>query len=103
MIDTVRDKLRRFFDRRRHAYQATFRGGYAHIVLEDLAKFCRANEPTYQQDARAHALAEGRREVWLRIQRHLRLSDDELWALSTGQPSGPVARVVQMKDEDVAQ
>lgn len=100
MNNDLLDKLRRFFSRRRHAYQATFRGQYAHIVLEDLAQFCRAHKTTFQPDERAHALAEGRREVWLRIQEHLRLSPDDLWALYTGQPVGPVTRVVQVKDED---
>lgn len=51
------------------------------VVLEDLAKFCRANESTFHLDDRAHAVAEGRREVWLRIQHHLQLSDAQLWEL----------------------
>jgi thymidylate kinase len=53
----------------------------AQAVLADLARFCRAHDTAFHPDARAHAVAEGRREVWLRIQRQLKLTDDELWEL----------------------
>jgi len=48
-------------------------------VLKDLAAFCRAEESTYHPDPRAHAVLEGRREVFLRIQSHLNLSSEDLW------------------------
>lgn len=48
-------------------------------VLKDLAAFCRADESTFHVDPRAHALMEGRREVWLRIQDHLKLDPDAIW------------------------
>lgn len=69
--------------RRQAAYHRVFnrQNVYLDVVLKDLAKFCRAHKPTYQQDPRAHALLEGRREVWLRITHHLQLSPDELWQL----------------------
>lgn len=68
--------------RRRTAYVKVFlNNAFGQEVLEDLARFCRANESTFHADPRAHAVAEGRREVWLRIQRHLQLTDDQLWAL----------------------
>lgn len=51
---------------------------YAKEVLKDLAKFCRADETTWHPDARVHAALEGRREVWLRISQHLKLSLEEL-------------------------
>ncbi len=82
MIDI--DKLRMALGDRRHVYRETFKGPYAEVVLKDLARFCRAHESTFMPDDRAHALAEGRREVWLRIQNHLNLSPDELWALYSG-------------------
>ena len=50
-------------------------------VLADLAKFCRARKPTTvvgrngQVDPIATALAEGRREVWLRISEMLHLDE----------------------------
>lgn len=72
--------------RRRTAYVATFANPMGQEVLIDLAKFCRANESTFHVDARAHAVAEGRREVFLRIQKHLQLTDEQLWALY-GTPS----------------
>lgn len=80
------DKLRVALGNRRHAYRQTFKGPNAEIVLADLARFCRAHESTFHENARAHALAEGRREVWLRLQNHLRLSPDELWRLYSGRP-----------------
>lgn len=75
------DQLRGLIGRRRTAYVRTFNGPFGQEVLADLARFCRANETTYHPDPRIHAELEGRREVWLRLQRHLQLSDDELWEL----------------------
>lgn len=81
------EKLRIALGERRYAYQKTFTGPLADVVLKDLARFCRAHESTFHPDARAHAVAEGRREVWLRIQNHLRLPPDELWRLYSGRPT----------------
>ena len=47
-------------------------------VLKKVAKFCRANESCWDDDPRKHAALEGRREVWLLINRYLNLSADEL-------------------------
>jgi hypothetical protein len=74
-------KAQQFLGRRRTAYYKTFSGPFGQEVLQDLAKFCRAHESTFHADPRAHAVAEGRREVWLRIQRHLQLDDETLWQL----------------------
>ena len=74
------EKARQFLGQRRTAYVKTFLNPYGDEVLRDLARFCRA-----------HAVAEGRREVWLRIQQHLQLSDDELWAIF-GQSSQPIRK-----------
>jgi hypothetical protein len=49
------------------------------IVLEDLGRFCRSNESTFHPDERMAAMLDGRREVWLRISDHLRLSTEELF------------------------
>jgi hypothetical protein len=65
-----------FLRRRKGAY-----AGIPHDVLKDLARFCRANESCYHPDPRTHALLEGRREVWLRIQQHKGLTGEELMAL----------------------
>ena len=84
MISEALDKLRQVFASRQQCYKQTFKGPVAEEVLRDLARFCRANTSTFHEDARLHAVAEGRREVWLRIQNHLQLSPDELWRLTYG-------------------
>ncbi len=66
---------------RRGDYQAVFRNPRGEKVLEDLARFCRAHKSTAHADPYIAARLDGRREVFLRIQEHLRLSDDELWRL----------------------
>lgn len=73
------DRAIGFLRRRAYAYRTTFSGPLAEEVLADLAKFCRAAESTFHPDQRIHAVAEGRREVWLRICHHLKLDDNELW------------------------
>lgn len=83
---SIADRIRDFISRRRNAYCKTFLTPYGGEVLQDLARFCRANETTFHKDPRAHAVAEGRREVWLRIQRNLQLSDEQLWALHGAPP-----------------
>lgn len=69
---------------RRQAYVSVFSGPNGDAVLRDLAKFCRARESTFHLDARVSAVLEGRREVWLRLQEHLQLTDEELYALKGG-------------------
>jgi hypothetical protein len=65
---------------RKVAYSQTFNleGEAAKAVLADLARFCRADKSTFHPDARIHAVYEGRREVYLRIQDHLNKSVAEL-------------------------
>lgn len=84
------DPIRRAIDflrGRRQAYLAVFKLDQPATVtvLEDLARFCRANETCFHADPRVHAVAEGRREVWLRIQQHLNLSSEQLYKLYNGQ------------------
>ena len=78
------DRAKDFLFGRQRAYQQTFDLNNPEnlAVLSDLAKFCRAHESTFHQDPRAHALAEGRREVWLRIQNHLRMDSESLWKIT---------------------
>ena len=54
----------------------------AQAVLKDLAEFCRAHTSTFHPDPRVHAALEGRREVWLRIQKYLNLSPEQLWEVT---------------------
>lgn len=70
---------------RQQAYLATFplESPTVMLVLEDLSKFCRAQESTFNADPRVHALQEGRREVFLRISEYLNLSSKQLWDLRT--------------------
>lgn len=71
---------------RASAYRDTFINAQGDKVLKDLAAYCRANESTAHPDPNMAARLDGRREVWLRIQQHLRLTDDQLWSLF--QPRG---------------
>lgn len=84
VIDTAKQLLAA----RRTAYVRTFSAPAAEAVLADLYRFCRMGESCFHPDARMHAVAEGRREVGLRIQRFLNLSDDELWQ-RYGRPEKP--------------
>lgn len=71
----------------RRAFRSVF-GSYAgQAVLIDLAKFCRAHETTYHptQDRRTQEILEGRRQVWIRIQDHMRLSQEQLFTIYSGQ------------------
>lgn len=78
--------LRRTMDRitiRKMAYVAVFNpeSPTSREVLKDLARFCRAHKSTFHADPRVHAVAEGRREVWLRIMENLNLTEQQLLAL----------------------
>lgn len=74
---------KRYLSNRQSAYQRTFQNENidTRIVLEDLAKFCRAHESTFHVDHSMSDRMDGRREVWLRIAHHLHLTDDQLWEL----------------------
>lgn len=82
----LNDLVRRAFEflvGRKRAYRRVFNteSRDAQAVLEDLARFCRAHASTGSQDPAVAARLDGRREVWLRIQQHLRLDDETLWNL----------------------
>ena len=81
------DRIHDYISRRRTSYVQTFNNPYGREVLIDLAKFCRAADTTFHPDPRVHAALEGRREVWLRIQRHLQLTDEQLWAMHAPAPT----------------
>lgn len=70
-----------FLKRRKQAYLNVFNpeSEFAKIVLHDLGLFCRAQTTCFHEDPRKHALAEGRREVWLRIMDHMKLTQDEFF------------------------
>lgn len=81
--DTIKKQIIRD---RQVAYQQVFGNPddqAVKAVINDLRHFCRADETTFLPDARAHALLEGRREVWLRIESHLKLKFEQLFNLHT--------------------
>lgn len=74
------------------AYRLTFQLNQpANIeVLEDLAIVCHAAEPTFVEgDPYKTAYREGQRSVWIRIQRMLRLTDDQIFAIYSGNQPKP--------------
>lgn len=100
MADIVREAVERTLDFlriRKRDYQLTFGSMAGAAVLTDLAKFCRASESCYHDDSRLHAVLEGRREVWLRIQRHLNLQPEELMQIYAGRQ---VTRLVTKESDD---
>lgn len=72
----------RFLRGRQTDYKLTFSSPAGERVLEDLARFCRATETCFHSDPRLHAVAEGRREVFLRIAEHINLSTEQLFELT---------------------
>ncbi len=70
-----------FIKDRKTAYQLAFTSPAGNEVLMDLVRFCRANKSCFDEDPRIHAVLEGRREVFLRIQEHLNLTPEQLQAL----------------------
>jgi len=60
------------------AYHVVFGSPDGQIVLEDMARFCRAAETCFHSDARCHALLEGRREVFLHIQARAKLNQEQV-------------------------
>lgn len=86
MVRNTLDKLKQIFHRRQYAYRSVFhpKNVYTVEVLADLARFCRSTESSFHSDPRLHALIEGRREVWLRIERYLKLTPEQVWDLHKG-------------------
>lgn len=67
---------------RRVAYRKTFNNPEGRKVLADLRRFCKATVPTADiNNERATYMAEGRREVWLRLMAHLQLTEEDVYNL----------------------
>ncbi len=83
MIRAFVSDFRRKLHGKIFSYQRVFEhtNPHTHEVLKDLAIFCRAHSSTFHQDPRLHAMLEGRREVWLRIQENLQLDMEEIYSL----------------------
>lgn len=93
MIGNLTKAVQRILNRK-HAYRRVFMDAdgnisrNAEIVLADLKKFCRATSTTVMVspvsksiDPLAMAMAEGRREVWLRIMAHLHIDEKQVFNL----------------------
>lgn len=81
-----RERAKQLLSLRQQDYQKTLdlQSPHALRLLEDLAKFCRASRSTFDPDPRVHAVLEGRREVWLRIEKHLGLNPEQLLKIYYG-------------------
>lgn len=76
------DKIKSALTTRQSAYRQIFTGeGAPKIVMADLARFCFANKTTFHPNARMEGQLEGRREVWLRINAIMNLSEEDLFDL----------------------
>jgi hypothetical protein len=93
MIGSLTKNVQRILGRKT-AYRRTFLDASgnisrdAEIVLADLRKFCRGNSTTVivspiskTIDPMAMAMAEGRREVWLRLLAHLHIDEKQVFNL----------------------
>ena len=87
---------------RQQAYRATFgEGAPGHMVLVDLANFCGAydadlNGMTHDEIMVRH----GRRQVFFRILKHIKLSPDELEVVSRSALLQAAARLQQINKGD---
>ena len=70
------------------SYRLTFGQPHGQDVLRDLMKLCRFRVPLVDGKIEANAvlMAEGRRQVYLRIQNMMCLSDEQLAMLYRGAP-----------------
>jgi hypothetical protein len=93
MIGNLTKSVQRILNRK-SAYRRTFMDASgnisrdAEIVLADLRKFCRATSSsvmvspiTKSIDPIAMGMAEGRREVWLRLMAHLHIDEKQVFNL----------------------
>jgi hypothetical protein len=77
----IKEKFKQYLHGRKIAYCQVFNPESQAVqrVLKDLAIFCRANESCFHADPRVHAVAEGRREVYLRILEHVKMDPETFW------------------------
>lgn len=69
-------------DRLRRAIRTIFDGEQAGEVLVHLAEFCGAMKSNFRSEPYEMARMEGRREVWLEIQKNLNLTEEDLFNLA---------------------
>lgn len=92
-----------FFRIRKRDYQLTFNSLSGQAVYKDLVPFCHADttcvilDKDGRVDERLTFMMEGRREVILRIQHHMRLSPQDLMTLHTG---GTIKTIGDAENDD---
>jgi hypothetical protein len=86
------EKLLEVLGDRQRAYLLAFKEAAGAAVLADLATFCRADETCVVPGDRDRTyVLEGRREVYLRIRDHLRLTTEELAQKYTRPAKGAIS------------
>lgn len=97
MMEDAISRTLEFLGFRKRSYQLCFPKDQRaqDIVLKDLAMFCHINEECPHTDPLLIGEWLGRRAVFLRVQRHLYLSPEELFAIYSGVRT-------QMKENRVA-
>jgi hypothetical protein len=86
-MDSLRTRWGRWWNLpdRVKAYNLTFRHPSGQIVLADLMTFCGTADEAPQTDSQfMQGRAAGRRDVALRVQEHLNLTHEELYAVLQG-------------------
>jgi hypothetical protein len=73
-----------FLDWRRRSYQLKFPNRATDTILMDLARFCHVNEDCPHSDLYKLGEWNGMQKVFRRIQRHLNLTTEELFAVYGG-------------------
>lgn len=88
---TAIERTLEFLGWRKRAYQLCFPKAQRQVdvVLKDLARFCHLNEECPHTDPLKIGEWLGRRNVFLRLQRHLLLSPEELFAIYSGVRTQP--------------
>jgi len=78
------DNILAYFHRRRTNFRLTFGSPAGRQVLADLMEFCCTSRTTALNDS-SHEMAirEGRRQVWLRIERAMNLTPEEMLAITS--------------------
>lgn len=67
------------FLRVKKSYKETFEGKAGELVLKDLARVCAPSKSAFDENDRVHAFNEGKRVVWLRIQKMLNMTEEDVY------------------------
>lgn len=86
--ETLETKTKKQLEDRIKSYKGLFSkdNEFAKVVLDDLSKFCYANRSTYHTDPRMSDILIGRREVFLRLQKHAEIDEERLLSIAKKDP-----------------